>query len=155
MATTKTSTVSYTHLVQDAEQVVKVIAVILFLSRRGGLGRNGGVHAGAERLGEDGVRHDGVDLRLCGLNRLLHRLHRGSLLGADGLHRLRVLRRGGGCALGVHMRLNRLVHLRGCLLYTSHQIKSPEAFGFGAFYLVRGTGLEPVTSCTSSRCSTS
>lgn len=56
-------------LVQDAEQVVKVIAVILFLGRGCGLCGHRRVHAGAEGLGEDRVGHDGVDLRLDRLHR--------------------------------------------------------------------------------------
>ena len=78
-------------LVQDAEQVVKVIAVILFLGGGSGLGGHGSIHAGAEGLGEDGVGHNRVDLLLGRLRRadrsvgLLDRLLRSGLGGSGAL----------------------------------------------------------------------
>ena len=42
-----------------------------------------------------------------------------------------------------------------CLLYTSTRTLSRKESGSSTNCMVDGTGLEPVTSCTSSRCSTS
>src|SRR5699024_10333599 len=90
-------------LVQDAEQVVEVIAVVLFL-RRGILDR---LHADAriERLGEDGVGDRGLD----------RRLHGGRLRLFDGRRFRRNALLGRARALGVDMRLDGLVDFRRAL----------------------------------------
>ena len=90
-------------LVQDAEQIVEVITVVLFLSR-GLLG--GGLCV--KRLGKDGVGHDRFDVllrggcALCGLGNL----------GLDGsLNRLDGRGRSTG-TLGIDMGLDGLVDTR-------------------------------------------
>src|SRR5699024_2727443 len=87
-------------LVQDAEQIVEIIAVILFLSR-GRSCTHLGIHTSVERLGEDGVGHNRADIRRSGL---------GLFGGLSTLHRL-----GSGSTLGIHMGLNGFINFRGAL----------------------------------------